>query len=120
MAVTSAANDFVSSIVELVKSFFHTIYTLISTAINAVISLITGFFSLIVDTISGLLSITAESGKFLVSKYTNSFQISDVPVLTKQLGNAVLLAIIGFGVLVWLKYMGSQGKPVVVGNKKLN
>jgi len=100
MAVTSAINDLVSSIAELISSFFHGIYSLVSTVFSSIFGLITGFFNLIVDTISGVLSITAETGKFLV-------------------GNAVLLAILGFGVLVFIKYQNNQGRPVVVGNKKL-
>jgi len=35
-------------------------------------------------------------------------------------GNFVVIAVVGLAAFVFLTYQRSQGRPVVVGNKKLN
>jgi len=90
MALTTAVNDFVSSIYELFATFFRTFYNLIMSVVNAV----TGF-------VTGILGVAGETAKFLI-------------------GNAFLIIIVAAGFVGYLRYMKSQGKPVVVANKKLN
>jgi hypothetical protein len=106
MALTTAVNDFVSSIYELFATFFKTFYNLIMSVVNAV----TGF-------VTGILGVAGETAKFLIGKSVNSIAEYDSE---KRIGNAFLIIIVGVGFVGYLRYMKSQGKPVVVANKKLN
>jgi len=101
MAITSAVADIFASIGELISTFFNTLYNLFHAIFAGIVGFITSFVNLIVGTIGSVFNVAGETAKFL-------------------LGNAVLIALVGAGFFVWLRYMGQQGKPVVVGNKKLN
>ena len=68
MAVTTAVNDFVSSIYELIASFVTTFFHLIQTIFNGIIGFVTGFFNLVVGTIGSVLGVVGETGKFLIGK----------------------------------------------------
>jgi len=101
MAVTSAISDFVKSIYELFESFFTTLFSLVSTVVSAVVTLFTDLINLVAGTLKGGLNVLGETGKFIF-------------------GNAILIIIVGVAAVGYLQYQRSQGKPVVVGNKKLN
>jgi len=101
MAVTSAFSNFFSAIGELIASFFHTLSSLITTIISTITGLFTGVVNLVMSTVGNVLEVFGETGKFLF-------------------GNAFLFLIIGLGAFAYLKYQAQQGKPVIVGDKKIN
>jgi hypothetical protein len=118
MAITTAVSDFISSIYELIATFISTFFHLIKTAFDAIIGFVSGFFELIVSTVSTVFGVAVETGRFLIGK-SNASDIR-ICLANLLLGNALLIIIVAGGFVAWLRYMKSQDKPVVVGNKKLN
>lgn len=118
MAITSAIGDIIASIGELISTLFTTLYNLVHAIFAGITGFITSFLNLILGTIGSVFNVAGETAKFLLGKSNSSTILQTV--LTRHVGNAVLIALVGAGFFVWLRYMNSQGKPVVVGNKKLN
>jgi hypothetical protein len=114
----NAVQDFVMAIYELIAGFFTTLYNLISTVIMTIVNFFANILHLIVSTIQGTFNIAGESAKFLLGEYLfGSSKFNDTDSLA---GNAVLIGIVAVGGYAYVRYQSSQGKPVVVGNKKLN
>ncbi|KAF4973455.1 hypothetical protein FZEAL_9329 [Fusarium zealandicum] len=98
MAITSAINDFFSSIYELLASIFSTIYAVIHSVFSAILGFVQGFFNLIGDVVTGLVDVAGGVGKFVA-------------------GNAAILAVGALGAFAYVKYT-AQGQRVA-SNKKI-
>jgi len=97
----NAIGDFFKAIFELFAAFFSTLFHLVQTLLNAVGNFFAGIVHLVASTVKGTAEVAGETGKFLI-------------------GNALIIIVIAAGVVGFLRYQKSQGKPVVVGGKKLN
>ncbi|KAF1917795.1 hypothetical protein BDU57DRAFT_494088 [Ampelomyces quisqualis] len=101
-SIVGALSDVVASIVELVWSFFTTAGHLVQNTAHfaakfasEIIELVLNFFKGLVDLAGGIVS-------FLPA------------------GNVIMLAVLAAAFFGFLQYQRSQGRPVQVGNKKLN
>lgn len=65
MAITTAINDFLSSIYELLSSIFGTVYAVIHSVIATLLGFVRGLFNLIGDVTSGLVDVAGGVGKFV-------------------------------------------------------
>ncbi|KAK3985235.1 hypothetical protein QBC44DRAFT_335493 [Cladorrhinum sp. PSN332] len=65
MAITSAVSDLISSILELVSSFFGAAYTIAHSFVAGILGLFTGFFTFVGDIFQGVFDIVGGVGKFV-------------------------------------------------------
>ncbi|CAI7619604.1 hypothetical protein N7533_004452 [Penicillium manginii] len=98
----------ITSIKDLIASIFEVIFSTIKAAFDAVFSIFHALFATVASVFVTLLNTAKDAvgavggvGKFVAS-------------------NIFVLAFIGIGVYGYLNYRSRQGRPVVVGNKKLN
>jgi len=99
--IFTALIDFVKSIGELITAFFMTLWNLIQTVLGTIGSTFAELFHFVASTIKGAFSVVGETGNFLIS-------------------NLLVIAIIGVGIVGYLRYQQNRGQAVVVGDKKLN
>jgi phage-related protein len=118
-SIVKAVSDLAASLVELVWSFFTTAGHLVQNTASfaakfasEIIELILNFFKGLVDLAGGIVS-------FLVGELQTDcltlFSHAD-----NLLGNVIMLAVLAAAFFGFLQYQRSQGRPVKVGNKKLN
>jgi hypothetical protein len=119
MAITTAISDFVKSIYELFESFFTTLFGLVNTVVSAVVTFFADLINLVVGTLKGSLNVLGETGKFIFGEPEGHEKMIEARA-NYEIGNAILIIIVAAGAVGYLQYQRSQGKPVVVGNKKLN
>ncbi|KAM5346344.1 hypothetical protein ACJ41O_009349 [Fusarium nematophilum] len=90
MAITSAINDFLRSIYELLASVFSTIYAVIHSVLVAILGFARGLFNLIADVASGLVDVAGGVGKFVA-------------------GNAAILAVGAIAAFAYVRFT-AQGQ----------
>ncbi|KAK3940191.1 hypothetical protein QBC46DRAFT_341751 [Diplogelasinospora grovesii] len=93
MAVTSAVNDLIASVYELLASLFSGVYNIVHSIITAVLGLFTGFFTLMADVFSGVVDVVGGLGKFVA-------------------GNIVVIGIIAAAGYGFVRYQQTQGRSV--------
>ncbi|KAJ5980635.1 hypothetical protein N7481_007933 [Penicillium waksmanii] len=98
----------IASIKDLICSVFEVMFSTIKTAFDTVFSIFHALFTSIVSVFGILLNTAKDAvgavggvGKFIAS-------------------NIFVLAFVGIGIYGFLNYRSRQGRPVKVGNKKLN
>jgi phage-related protein len=121
-SIIKAVSDLVSSLVELVWSFFTTAGALVQNTAsfaakfaNEIIQLVISFFQGLVDLAGGIVSFAL--GK---SSHTRNAVGTEVNANVCVVGNVLMLAVLAAAVFGFLQYQRSQGRSVQVGNKKLN
>jgi len=100
-SIINALTHLARSLVELVWSFFTTGGELIQKTAHFFLRFVTEIFDLFVNFFRGLVDLAGGLVSFV-------------------LGNVLMLGVIAAAVFGFLQYQRSQGKPVMVGNKKLN
>ncbi|KAK3064134.1 hypothetical protein LTS18_009827 [Coniosporium uncinatum] len=100
-SLVHALRDLISSILETISAIFTAAYDLIAGTLHGIFSFCIGVVNLALETLQGTLNAMGGVGKFIIS-------------------NFVVIAVVGLAAFVFLTYQRSQGRPVVVGNKKLN
>jgi phage-related protein len=117
-SIINAMSDLVTSMVELVWSFFTTAGHLVQNTVqfaakfaSEIVELVINFFKGLVDLFGGIVS-------FLVGELHRDTMLS---YLANDIaGNVLMLAVVAAAVFGFLQYQRSQGRSVQVGNKKLN
>ena len=100
-SIVSALSDLVSSMVEVVWSFFTTALHLVENTAQFAAKFATEIVDLVINFFKGLVDLAGGLVSFLV-------------------GNVIMLAVLAAAFFGFLQYQRSQGRPVQVGNKKLN
>ena len=100
-SIISALSDLVTSMVELVWSFFTTAGHLVQNTLSFAARFATEIVELVINFFRGLVDLFGGIVSFLV-------------------GNVLMLAVVAAAVFGFLQYQRSQGRSVQVGNKKLN
>ncbi|KAF1849034.1 uncharacterized protein K460DRAFT_279658 [Cucurbitaria berberidis CBS 394.84] len=100
-SIVNALSDVVSSLVELVWSFFTTAGNLIQNTAQFALKFVTEILDLVVSFFRGLVDLAGGLVSFV-------------------LGNVLILGVVAAAVFAFLQYQRSQGRTVAVGNKKLN
>ncbi|KAH3914786.1 hypothetical protein HBI56_019690 [Parastagonospora nodorum] len=100
-SIVSALSDLVSSMVEVVWSFFTTALHLVENTAQFAAKFATEIVELVINFFKGLVDLAGGIVSFLV-------------------GNVIMLAVLAAAFFGFLQYQRSQGRPVQVGNKKLN
>ena len=116
-AIVSAMSDLVSSVVELVWSFFTTAGHLVQNTAQFATKFATEILSLIVSFFQGLVDLAGGIVSFAVGE---SRRLSKIIAELTSTGNVIMLAVVAAAVFGFLQYQRSQGRPVQVGNKKFN
>jgi hypothetical protein len=144
MAISSAINDFVSSIYELFASVLSGIYNIFHTVFAAVFGLFSGVINLFADVFKGAIDVVGGLGTFLASKLLWPISPappappaspdirSPLPYLWGALacvakvqsadsrpystGNIVIVAIIAAGGYAFMRY--NQGRPIAPAAQK--
>ncbi|EAT91055.2 hypothetical protein SNOG_01406 [Parastagonospora nodorum SN15] len=101
-SIVSALSDLVSSMVEVVWSFFTTALHLVENTAQFAAKFATEIVELVINFFKGLVDLAGGIVSFLVA------------------GNVIMLAVLAAAFFGFLQYQRSQGRPVQVGNKKLN
>ena len=89
MAITSAINDFFSSIYELLASVLGTFYAIIHSFITAILGFVQGIFNLVGDVVSGMADVVGGVDKFVAGTLPFS-QTSTENLLTSPRRKSVL------------------------------
>ncbi|KAF2024505.1 hypothetical protein EK21DRAFT_104618 [Setomelanomma holmii] len=100
-SIVHALSDLVSSFVELIWSFFTTAGHLVQNTFQFAAKFATEIVGLVINFFKGLVDLAGGIVSFLV-------------------GNVIMLAVLAAAFFGFLQYQRSQGRPVQVGNKKLN
>ncbi|CAO2650222.1 Nn.00g015140.m01.CDS01 [Neocucurbitaria sp. VM-36] len=100
-SIINALTDLVKSVVELVWSFFTTAGDLVQKTVQFALKFVTECLDLVINFFKGLVDLAGGIVSFM-------------------LGNVLMLAVAAAAVFAFLQYQRSQGRPVTVGNKKLN
>ncbi|KAF2846251.1 hypothetical protein T440DRAFT_522005 [Plenodomus tracheiphilus IPT5] len=100
-SIVKAVTDLFASVLELVWSFFTTAGTLVQKTAEFALKFVTEILDLVVNFFRGLVDLAGGLVSFL-------------------LGNVLMLGVVAVAVFGFLQYQRSQGRPVQVGNKKLN
>lgn len=123
----------IGSIKDLITSVFEVIFSTIKTIFEAALSVFHILFTSVISvlgqvfaTFKDALGATAGVGKFFASKcvYFKALNLNTWAAkyysLTCNQGNIFVLAFIGIGIYVYLNKRSRQGRPVRIGNKKMN
>jgi uncharacterized protein involved in response to NO len=117
-SIVNALSDLVSSMVELVWSFFTTALHLVENTAQFAAKFATEIVELVINFFKGLVDLAGGIVSFLVGK---SLCRSDcIRNANQHPGNVIMLAVLAAAFFGFLQYQRSQGRPVQVGNKKLN
>ncbi|KAH7093433.1 hypothetical protein FB567DRAFT_544787 [Paraphoma chrysanthemicola] len=100
-SIVGALKDVVTSFVELIWSFFTTAAHLVENTLQFAAKFATEIVDLVINFFKGLVDLAGGIVSFVV-------------------GNVLMLAVLSAAVFGFLQYQRSQGRPVQVGNKKLN
>jgi phage-related minor tail protein len=100
-SIIHSLSDVVTSLVELVWSFFTTAGDLVKHTMNFAFKFASEVVDLVVNFFKGLVDLAGGIAGFV-------------------LGNVLMLGVLAAGIFAFLQYQRSQGKTVQVGNKKLN
>ncbi|KAK3081906.1 hypothetical protein LTS18_012844 [Coniosporium uncinatum] len=118
-----ALRDLITSVFEAITAIFTTAYDLIAGTLHGILSFFIGVIDLAMDTIQGTLNTMGGVGKLIISKFDTAGTYALKEKMADErfsLGNFVVIAVVGVPVFLFLTYQRSQGRPVVVGNKKVN
>jgi hypothetical protein len=133
-SIIASIKDVFASVLELIWSFFTTAGDLIQATASFVVRSFEELVSLVLNFFKGLVHLTGDLGSFVAGK-SHILQPCAVNVGTfawlrfaafyrqytkRELGNIVILAVLGLAVFGFLTYQRNQGNQVKVGNKKLN
>ncbi|KAF1941070.1 hypothetical protein EJ02DRAFT_423416 [Clathrospora elynae] len=100
-SIINALTDLVTSVMELIWSFFTTAGDLVQKTAQFALKFVTEILDLVVSFFRGLVDLAGGIVSFL-------------------LGNVLMLGVVAAAVFGFLQYQRSQGRQVSVGNKKLN
>ncbi|KAF1969333.1 hypothetical protein BU23DRAFT_513388 [Bimuria novae-zelandiae CBS 107.79] len=100
-SIISSLTDLAKSLVEVVWSLFTTAGHLAQQTVEFVLRFFTGALNLVIEFFKGLVDLAGGIVQFV-------------------LGNIAMLAVLALAFFGFLQYQRSQGRPVTVGNKKLN
>ncbi|OAL02029.1 hypothetical protein IQ06DRAFT_346629 [Phaeosphaeriaceae sp. SRC1lsM3a] len=100
-SIINAVSDVAASVVELIWSFFTTALHLVENTAQFAAKFATEIIELVINFFKGLVDLAGGIVSFLV-------------------GNVIMLAVLAAAAFGFLQYQRSQGRPVQVGNKKLN
>ncbi|RMZ67608.1 hypothetical protein GMOD_00001558 [Pyrenophora seminiperda CCB06] len=100
-SIPHALSDLLTSLLEVISSFFTTAASLIQSTLHFFLRFVTGIFNVFVDFVRGLVDLAGGLVSFLV-------------------GNVIMLGVVAALVFGFLQYQRSQGRQVTVGGKKVN
>ncbi|KAJ5489721.1 hypothetical protein N7539_004611 [Penicillium diatomitis] len=100
-SILGSIKDLITSVFEVIFSVFHGAFDLVSNFVAGLFQTIIGFFHMALSTVGNVFETAGDVGKFVAS-------------------NVVVIALIAAGVFGYLQYQARQGRPVKVGDKKLN
>ena len=117
-SIINAMSDLVSSLVELVWSFFTTAGHLVQNTVQFAAKFASEIVELVINFFKGLVDLAGGIVSFLVGelqKLPEALYVSNAST-----GNVLMLAVLAAAFFGFLQYQRSQGRSVQVGNKKLN
>lgn len=118
-SIIKALSDLATSVVELIWSFFTTAGALVQKTAEFALKFATEILDLVVNFFRGLIDLAGGLVSFVLGR-SRSSTIQEEMELTRDIGNILMLGVVAAAVFGFLQYQRSQGRPVTVGNKKLN
>ncbi|KAJ5335478.1 hypothetical protein N7541_005309 [Penicillium brevicompactum] len=100
-SILASLHDLFTSLVELIFSVFHSAFNTVSGLLTGVVEFLVGSVQMVLHTAAETLKAVGGLGNLIAS-------------------NIVLIALVAGGIYGYSKYQGRRGRPVTVGNKKLN
>lgn len=119
-SIITSVKDLINSVFEVIFSVFHAAFDTTSELIAVVVNSVIGTLKLALRTVGGTLEAAGGVGKFIASKLWFLSTILCLKALMFHEGNIIVIALIAGGAYGYLRYQSRQGRPVKVGNKKLN
>jgi hypothetical protein len=116
-SIITALSDLVSSLIELVWSFFTTAFSLVESTAQFAARFASEILQLVINFFTGLVDLAGGIVNFFLGR--PHAQPLDWRRLTTT-GNLAMLAVLAAAFFGFLQYQRSQGRAVQVGNKKLN
>ncbi|KAJ6091175.1 hypothetical protein N7467_003144 [Penicillium canescens] len=100
-SIITSIKDLVTSVFEVIVSVFHTALDVTSGLLTAIVNSFIGTLRMALRAVGNIFETAGGLGKFIAS-------------------NIIVIAIIAGGAYGYLRYQSRQGRPIKVGNKKLN
>lgn len=116
-SILASLHDLFTSLVELIFSVFHSAFNTVSGLLTGVVEFLVGSVQMVLHTAAETLKAVGGLGNLIASEL---FFIGCVYHRVNGIGNIVLIALVAGGIYGYSKYQGRRGRPVTVGNKKLN
>ncbi|KAF2816464.1 uncharacterized protein BDZ99DRAFT_433734 [Mytilinidion resinicola] len=99
--IFQSLSDLVTSLFEVIGSFFKTFFDLIYGVFAMIVNLFSGAINLVLDFFKGLVELTGGVVGFVF-------------------GNILIIGVLAVAFFGFLQYQRNQGRTVKVGDKKLN
>lgn len=118
-SIVNALSDLVSSVVELIWSFFTTAAHLVQNTASFAVKFASEIVELVINFFKGLVDLAGGLVSFLVGKSSRQDWWERCGA-NDFAGNVIMLTVLAAAFFGFLQYQRSQGRNVQVGNKKLN
>ncbi|OGE56396.1 hypothetical protein PENARI_c003G08920 [Penicillium arizonense] len=100
-SIITSIKDLVASVLEVIVSVFHNAFDVTSGLLIAIVNSFIGTLRMALRAVGNIFEAAGGLGKFIAS-------------------NIIVIAIIAGGAYGYLRYQSRQGRPIKVGDKKLN